>query len=344
MLIQQSKFILSNIAAGLFVSGLGVSSHAQETTQVEEIEELVVIANRIPQPIRQIGTSVSVITEEMLLAHGNFSLSSVLRQSPAIAVSSNGGTGATSALRIRGEEGFRTLTIIDGLKISDPSAPQVFTPFEHILNSGISRVEILRGPQGLSYGADAGGVIAISSRPTDAGIGVTLDGQSGSRGTEQGNLQFSAANDSADFSLSATEFETDGYNVRASDTLLADDDGYENSTVHARLGTNLNDNLRLQIVHRSVEGETQYDGCFAGTTVHDCQSQYELEATRVSLDYSSNSFTHSLAYAESETTRDDFALGSRSFGSSGELNRLEKTRFAQSLTSTSGLNSSTRLR
>jgi vitamin B12 transporter len=323
MLIQQSKFILSNIAAGLFVSGLGVSSHAQETTQVEEIEELVVIANRIPQPIRQIGTSVSVITEEMLLAHGNFSLSSVLRQSPAIAVSSNGGTGATSALRIRGEEGFRTLTIIDGLKISDPSAPQVFTPFEHILNSGISRVEILRGPQGLSYGADAGGVIAISSRPTDAGIGVTLDGQSGSRGTEQGNLQFSAANDSADFSLSATEFETDGYNVRASDTLLADDDGYENSTVHARLGTNLNDNLRLQIVHRSVEGETQYDGCFAGTTVHDCQSQYELEATRVSLDYSSNSFTHSLAYAESETTRDDFALGSRSFGSSGELNRLE---------------------
>ena len=318
MFIRQSKFILTSIAASLCVSG-----HAQEATQAEEIEELVVIANRIPQPIRQIGTSVSVITEEMLLAHGNLSLSNILRQTPAIGVSSNGGMGATSALRIRGEEGFRTLTMVDGLKISDPSAPQVFTPFEHILNSGISRVEILRGPQGLSYGADAGGVIAISTKPAETGVAVVLNGQSGSNSTGQGDLQFSAANDAMDFSLSATEFETDGYNVRASDTFLADDDGYENSTAHVRLGANLNDNLRLQVVHRSVEGETQYDGCFAGTTVYDCESQYELEATRVSLNYSSNSFTHSLAYAESETTRNDYAIGARSFGSNGELNRLE---------------------
>jgi len=181
----------------------------------------------------------------------------------------------------------------------------------------------LRGPQGLSYGADAGGVISINSKPTDPGVSVILDGQSGSRSTELGNLHLAAANDSIDFSLSATEFETGGYNVRASDTVLADNDGYENSTVHARLGTNLSENFRLQLVHRNVEGKTQYDGCFAGVTAYDCDSIYELEATRLSLDYSSSSFSHSLAYSESRTERDDFALGSLSFGSSGELNRIE---------------------
>ena len=318
MLIRKLVFIFSSITSGLFIPG-----QAQEPTQTETLEELIVVANRIPQPIRQIGTSVSVLTEDMLQAHGNFSLANILRQSPAITVTTNGGMGATSALRIRGEEGFRTLTLIDGLKISDPSAPQVFTPFEHILSSGVSRVEILRGPQGLSYGADAGGVISINSKPTDPGVSVILDGQSGSRSTELGNLHLAAANDSIDFSLSATEFETDGYNVRASDTVLADDDGYENSTVHVRLGTNLSEKFRLQLVHRNVEGKTQYDGCFAGTTAYDCDSLYELEATRLSLDYSSSSFSHSLAYSESRTERDDFALGSLSFGSSGELNRIE---------------------
>ena len=293
---------------------------AQESSRLEEV---VVIANRVPLPIRQIATSVTVLDEETIRAHGNFSLSDVLRQTTAVAVSSNGGIGSTSSLRIRGEEGFRTLTIIDGLKVSDPSAPQVLTPFEHILSSGLGRVEILRGPQGLSYGADAGGVIAISSRPVENGFAVNVEGQSGSNSSHQANLNLSAGNDLVDFSLLATQFETDGYNVRESDTVLRDKDGYENDTIHARLGVNINNNLKAQLVHRSVEGNTQYDACFAAAIVYDCASQYELDATRLSLDYTGDFVTHSLAYSQSDTNRDDFASGSRAFGSDGEINRLE---------------------
>ncbi|MDD9889571.1 MAG: TonB-dependent receptor [Gammaproteobacteria bacterium] len=298
----------------------GFPLFAQESSQLEEV---VVIANRVPLPLRQIATSVTVLDEETLQAHGNFSLTDVLRQTTAVAVSSNGGIGSTSSLRIRGEEGFRTLTIIDGLKISDPSAPQVLTPFEHILSSGLGRVEILRGPQGLSYGADAGGVIAISSRPAVDGFAVNVEGQSGSNNSHQANLDVSAGNDIVDISLLASQFETDGYNVRESDSVLLDKDGYENDTMHARLGANINDNLRVQLVHRTVEGETQYDGCFAGTIVYACISKYELTASRIYLDYSGNTFTHSLAYSQSDTRRDDFASGSRAFGSHGEINRLE---------------------
>ncbi|NKB35141.1 MAG: TonB-dependent receptor [Pseudomonadales bacterium] len=313
-----------NIYQSLTIAGiLACLSFPVFAQNPNQLEEVIVIANRIPLPIRQVGTSVSVISEDMLQEHGNFSLLNVLRQSTAIGVSSNGGAGSTSSLRIRGEEGFRTLTIIDGLRIADPSAPQVVTPFEHILSSGISRVEILRGPQGLSYGADAGGVVAISSRQAEEGFDVNIEGQSGSENTNQGILNLSGASNIVDFSLAATEFETDGYNARASDAILMDDDGYENSTIHARLGANLTDNLRIQLVHRNVEGETQYDGCFAGTTVYDCESHYDLQATRLSVDYGSESFTHSLAYSQSNTERDDFALGSRAFGSDGEINRLE---------------------
>ena len=109
------------------------------------LEEIIVTSSLIPIPLRQIGTSVSVIDAEQIQAHGNLSLVDVLRQMPAIATSSNGGSGKTTSLRIRGEEGFRTLTLFDGIRLSDPSGPQISSSFEHLLSDGIGRVEVLRG-------------------------------------------------------------------------------------------------------------------------------------------------------------------------------------------------------
>jgi len=323
MKISKSVTAICTLAAATVGGGFNVTPVlAQEPSTA--LEEIVVIANRIPVPIKQIGTSVSVIEKEDIQAHGNFSLTDVLRQSAAIGVTSNGGVGSLSSIRIRGEEGFRTLTLFDGLKLSDPSGPQVATSVEHILSSGVGRVEVLRGPQGLSYGADAGGIISISSVASEPGLDVNIDAQGGSRGTNQVSADLSAANELVDFYLNASEYETDGYNVRVSDSVLADKDGYENNSVHARLGFNISDKLRAELVHRNVEGETQYDGCYSGfTQVYDCQAIYDQQASRLSLAYSSDSFTHSLAYSNTETDRDDRALGLTAFSSKGELSRWE---------------------
>lgn len=286
-------------------------------------EEIIVTSSLIPIPLRQIGTSVSVITETEIDAHGNLSLVDILRQMPAIATSNNGGAGKATSLRIRGEEGFRTLTIFDGMRLSDPASTQVGTQLEHLMSDGISRVEVLRGPQGLAYGADAGGVINISSRSDQEGFFANFDVQAGELGTNRLSGNIGGGNGSVDYFLSVSDFETDGYNTRQSDNVLRDDDGYSNTTVHARLGFALTENLRVELVQREVDGDSQFDGCFSGTTVHDCAGDYELSASRVALEYSSNNFSHSLSFANTETDRENFALGVSSFVANGDLERWE---------------------
>ena len=88
-----------------------VLSSSSSLAQMERdvLDEIIVVSNRIPIPLENIATSVSVIYEKEIQSYGNISLKDVIRQTSAIGASSNGGIGSTSSIRIRGEEGFRTL-------------------------------------------------------------------------------------------------------------------------------------------------------------------------------------------------------------------------------------------
>ena len=101
----------------LAISAVSLSIGVSAQTDSNPLQEIIVTSSLVPIPLRQIGTSVTVITQDEINAHGNISLVDVLRQQPAIGSSNNGGAGKTTALRIRGEEGFRTLTVFDGIRL-----------------------------------------------------------------------------------------------------------------------------------------------------------------------------------------------------------------------------------
>lgn len=326
--MRKTQIALSTLAASLLVNP---SAFGQ--TDADPLEEIIVVANRAPVPLKQIGISVSVLNEADIAARGNQTITDVIRQLPAISASRAGGLGATTSIRIRGEEGFRTLVRFDGLKLADPSGVQVLPQMEHIVSSGIDRVEVLRGPQGLSFGADAGGVINISSRQGSEGLRGNLDTQTGSFGTTQVSGNLSGGNKVADFFISASSLSADGFNARVSDNTRRDDDGYENETIHARFGLNVSENLRLDLVHRDVDADSQFDGCFSGD--NDCNSIYKLQATRLSAVYSNDEMSHSLAYSTTESDRDSLERGVSTFASLGELTRWE---YVGQLNSLEGVN------
>ena len=74
--------------------------------------------------------------------------------------------------------------LLDGVDISDPSSPQIGPRMEHVLSGSLDRIEVLRGTQGLLWGADAGGVISLTSRSGNAEASLDIDVERGGYGFE----------------------------------------------------------------------------------------------------------------------------------------------------------------
>ena len=288
---------------------------AQSIPNRDKLEEIVVTSSRVPMPLREIGTTVSVITQEEISQLGFVSLADVMRTQPGVSVSNKGGPGGVTSMSIRGESGFRTLMLLDGIDISDTTSPQIGPRVEQLLSSGVQRVEILQGPQGLMYGAGAGGVVNITTLAPTEGLGGQLSAQGGRYGTSQFAGNVNGGNDTVDFNLSAADYKTDGFNARTDDTVLRDDDGYENTTVHGRFGWNASDNLRIGLSVHDIDAKNDYDNCFNTvdfSRTDSCKDKYQMQAWRVQGDYEIGRFNHQLFYSDSDTDK-DFSADSVSF-------------------------------
>lgn len=292
-------------------------------------EEIVVTSSMIAQPRRQIGTAVSVIDFDDIELRGYTDLADVLRTQAGVGVSNSGGPGKPTAVRIRGEDSYRTLLVIDGVKALDPSAPQVAPSFDSLLTtSDLERIEVLRGPQGFMYGADAGGVVnVITKRGADV-LGGQLGLEYGDYSTRKVDGALSGGGGGGDYYFSVVDYETDGFNARTADTVLQDDDGAENTTMHVKLGWNLSETLRLQLVARDIEAQAAYDGCFSlatFSTVHDCSTTTDQQIYKLSAEHTSGRASNTFGLSTIDVVRDDFTEGARSFGSDGEIKRVEYT-------------------
>ena len=258
-LLRSTALLVSALSGSCIAIAQDSSSSA--AADVGEVEE-VVVSSRTPDLIDQIGVSVSVIDEDTMRSLAYPDLASLLDTQPGVTVTMDGGYGKAAAVRIRGEEGYRTRIVLDGINIADPSSPQVSPRTEHLVSSGLTRAEILRGPQGLLWGADAGGVILMST--TDAAAESGLGGflEAGSDDFYQGAINGVLSTDQLTASVSLSQLETDGFNAREIDSVDPDRDGYENTTARGALSSAISDAISLHFAATDISGDNEYDGCY----------------------------------------------------------------------------------
>lgn len=302
---------------------------ASQFAIAESIDETVIVADRIETTRDSLAVSVNVIDRELISALGSATLPQLLRSQVGISTTQTGGMGAVSGIRVRGQDAFRTRVLIDGIDISDPSSPQIAPRMEHIASGALERVEVLRGTQGLLWGADAGGVIALTSRQGNDRPSIELTAELGGYGFETESLVASSGTMSyGELTAVLNHVQMDGFNALQSDTQLADKDGYNNDSYHLSYTTPEWQGWSATLSAREVDAGTDYDSCgrfdedFNFISSNDCSDGYNNETQGVVVRHEGENQSTQIRMSESDSDRAYFTDGLFQFALQGSNEQI----------------------
>ncbi|MEW5795668.1 MAG: TonB-dependent receptor [Candidatus Zixiibacteriota bacterium] len=250
--------------AGILLAAGATGPRAQERSGGEFNpyhldDSIVVSANRLATPVRQIASSITVITADDIRRSQAGNVTEILRSVPGLNVVQAGGPGQQTAIFMRGTNSEHVQMLIDGVKINDPSSPSNAVNLATLALDNIDRIEILRGPQSVLYGSDAmGGVIQIFTR-TGLGrpqVGLSVEG--GSLNSHAERLWVHAGTERHDYSMELSRRSTDGVSATSGNGDL-EDDGFDNTTVTAALAYRPSTKTQLRLVGRMADSDTDLD-------------------------------------------------------------------------------------
>lgn len=202
-----------------------VSAHAQTTDQPDDgLPEVVVTATRLPALV-QAAPGVRVMDRHAIDQRGAVFAADILADVPGLSVY-RAGVGGVTSVRMRGVSQDKSLVLVDGVPVNDPSQPAGGFDFAGFDLGDIERIEVLSGPQSSLWGSDAiGGVIAFTTRELD---GFRAEAEAGSFDTSRGRLAAGLSKDDYAFGAFISHYETDGVSAAAGGI---EDDGVEAMTV-----------------------------------------------------------------------------------------------------------------
>jgi len=292
----------------------------------ENLNTVIVTANRYSQTVDDSLSSVTVITREDIEKTTAQDLPALLGRVAGIDVRTSGAYGKNSSIFMRGTNSNHVLTLVDGVKLY--SATLGSTSFQHLALEQIEHIEIVRGPRASVYGSEAiGGVIQIFTRKGAKKSSAQAKVGYGSNASKELAASFSGATDQASFNLTARSFKTDGIDA-IRHTSSNDKDGYTNDSIGLNFNYTFNDILDFKSSFMNAQGNTQFDNCFNTTnftTSDSCRSDFVQQTLSNTLnitpsgiwdgklqigtsrDFNDNFFEFS-ANGTFETNRDDVAF------------------------------------
>jgi vitamin B12 transporter len=226
-----------------------------------DIQNVVVTANRIEQPLSRVGDSVTVITAQEQRRSQRTSVSDLLAMTPGVTVARNGGIGGLTTLFIRGAESHQTVVLIDGVKMNDPSQATGGFNFGDLLTDEYSQIEVLRGPQSTLWGSQAiGGVINIVTPTPEGPLSGAISAQGGAHetGFVRGHVQ--AGNERFAWRVAGDYLTTDGISAYDRDLGGREDDSYRHVGFSARGIYYITDNASAEVRSTWSDGRSEFDG------------------------------------------------------------------------------------
>jgi vitamin B12 transporter len=243
-----------------------INLRAQEKSEKEKQNlvlqhEVVVTATRLETPIKEIASSITVITRQELERARKTSVLEALEDVLGVSVIQNGPKGGAASAFLRGANSEHTLVMMDGVELNDPISPSHSFDLAHLMLEGIERIEVLRGPQSTLYGSDAlGGVINIITRKGQGKPKFHLSTEGGSYRTFSTGAGISGGSNWVDYSLGISRLQTQGFSAASkSYDGNKENDGYQNLSLSGRVGFRLKNNIDFELAARNLKTETEVD-------------------------------------------------------------------------------------
>ena len=218
--VQMYKKLNIFVFIGLMVFGFNVNADDID------LNEISISANRVATPLEDVGSSVTVLSQDDISASSEAYVIDFITQVPGVNVSQNGPKGSTSGLTLRGLGLQYVKVLVDGIDIGDVSSIPVMANLSGIMLNEIDRIEILQGSQSALYGSSAiGGVISLTTKKATKDE-TTLSLEAGSYGTVSLKAGKTFLSENSDVLVSGSYFSTDGFSAKADGI---ENDGYSSS-------------------------------------------------------------------------------------------------------------------
>src|ERR1700722_289248 len=163
--------VLKAVYASVFGLALAGAAVAQQENKLDQLEEVVVTAQKRESTVQATPISITAITGQDLQDRGITDISSIVQSVPGVSMRSSGPGQTELEMRGMTSSGGNSSTVgfyLDDTPLTAPASAQngkvVIDPNLYDLN----RIEVLRGPQGTLYGSGSmGGTIKLVSNAPD---------------------------------------------------------------------------------------------------------------------------------------------------------------------------------
>ena len=207
----REKILLPAIIASALIT-YSLPVHAEQANEFQ-LDETVVTATRVSQPIMEIPGDVTVISAKEIEQKGATNLADALRGAPGVNIKTYGSAGTFADIYINGSD--RVVYLIDGKRINVPQGvgdgQGTIDLSTILLASHIDHIEVVRGGGSALYGSDAvGGVVNIITKKGSGKTATDLTIQSGNHNNRKYVLSNQGEDKGFRWYITGLQEKTDG--------------------------------------------------------------------------------------------------------------------------------------
>lgn len=273
------------------------------TVDLSEDSDIVESVSRSIQPANWSGASFDIVTEAEMIEREDRTVKEALEYIPGVNFTTTGQPGGSTTVSIRGANAEHTAVLLDGVRLNNQlgSGGSGIFDMANLSSQGLSRVEILRGPQSALYGSQAmGGAVDMKMKK---GVGkatfkISQDIGGGQHMLYRTRASSQGGNDKVNYFVAGEWTETKGLGSSASPGAINEADGYDHPLLMSRFGVTPTDYLEISVIANYSHLNTGIDGGAAVDTA-DANSfdQEVFIRPKIWLSTFCNTWEHELGFA-----------------------------------------------